>query len=57
MSTSRPRRVKTLKNTLNSFFKMSLSEPELDALISNLQSSGYVIVEDTKVSYALPAGA
>lgn len=54
---SRPRRVATLKNTLNSVFQMSLSDPELDALLSSLQSSGYVIVEDTKVSYALPAGA
>jgi hypothetical protein len=54
---SRPRRVATLKNTMNSVFQMSLSETELDALLSSLQSSGYVIVEDTKVSYALPAGA
>ena len=57
MSTSRPRRVKTLKNTLNCLFQMALSEPELDALISNLQESGYVIVDDTKVSYALPTEA
>ena len=54
---SRPRRVATLKNTMNSVFQMSLSEPELDVLLSSLQSSGYVLVEDTKVSYALPAGA
>lgn len=54
---SRPRRVATLKNTMNSVFQMSLSDAQLDALLSNLQSSGYVVVEDTKVSYALPAGA
>lgn len=54
---SRPRRVATLKNTMNSVFQMSLSDAQLDALLSNLQSSGYVVVEDTNVSYALPAGA
>lgn len=54
---SRPRRVATLKNTMNSVFQMALSDAELDALLANLQSSGFVVVEDTKVSYALPAGA
>ena len=54
---SRPRRVATLKNTMNSVFQMSLSDAELDALLSSLQSSGYVVIEDTKVSYALPPGA
>ena len=54
---SRPRRIATLKNTMNSVFQMSLSEPELDALLSSMQSLGYVVVEDTKVSYALPTGA
>ncbi|MBK7614355.1 MAG: HNH endonuclease [Burkholderiales bacterium] len=53
---SRPRRVATLKNTMNSVFQMSLSEVELDALLSSLRESGHVVVEDTKVSYALPAG-
>jgi hypothetical protein len=54
---AKPRRVATLKNTMNSVFQMSLSERELDALLSSLQSSGYVILEDTKVSYALPEGS
>ena len=53
--TARPRRVATLRNTINSAFQMSLSEPELDALLIHLKAKGYVIVEDTKVSYALPA--
>jgi hypothetical protein len=53
--TARPRRVATLKNTINSAFRMSLSEAELDVLLAQLQAKGYVIVEDTKVSYALPA--
>lgn len=54
---SRPRRVATLKNTMNSVFQMSLSEVELDALLASLQSLGYVVVEDKKVSYALPTDA
>ena len=54
---SRPRRVATLKNTMNSVFQMSLSDAELDVLLSSLQSSGYVVIEEKKVSYALPPGA
>lgn len=54
---SKPRRVATLKNTMNSLFKMSLSEPELEELLTRMQSLGYVAVDDAKVSYALPTGA
>jgi len=52
---ARPRRVTTLKNTMNAAFQMSLSEVELEALLARLLANGYVVVEDTKVSYALPA--
>jgi len=52
---ARPRRISTLKNTLNSAFQMSLSEAELDVLLGQLQAKSYVIIEGTKVSYALPA--
>ena len=51
---ARPRRVSTLKNTMNALFKMSLSDLELDALLASLEARGYVAVQDTKVSYALP---
>ena len=51
---ARPRRVTTLKNTMNSVFRMSLSEVELDVLVTQLQAKGYVIIENTKVSYVLP---
>ena len=54
---SRPRRVATLKNTMNSVFHMTLSESELDELATQLKSLGHIIIEDKKVSYALPAGA
>jgi hypothetical protein len=52
---ARPRRITTLKNTMNAVFQMSLSDAELDVLLSQLQRYGYVAIEDTKVSYALPA--
>ena len=56
-SQSRPGRVAALKNTMNSVFQKTLTEPELDILVSNLQSLGYIIVEGTKVTYALPIGS
>jgi len=52
---ARPRRVATLKNTINAAFQMSLSTDELDAIVAQLKARRYVIIEDTKVSYALPA--
>ena len=51
---ARPRCVSTLKNTMNAVFKMSLTDTELDLLLADLVAKRYVIVEDTKVSYALP---
>jgi len=56
-SQSRPGRVAALKNTMNSVFQKTLTEPELDVLVSNLQSLGHIIVEGTKVTYALPIGS
>lgn len=52
---ARPRRVTTLKNTINAAFQMSLCEAELDLLLAQLQAKRYVVIEDKKVSYALPA--
>jgi hypothetical protein len=52
---ARPRRVTTLKNTMNAAFQMTLSEAELDLLLAQLQAKRYVVIEDKKVSYALPA--
>lgn len=51
---SKPRRVTTLLNTINSVFQMQLPEQELAALLSALQVAGHVVVQDTKVTYALP---
>ena len=51
---SRPRRVSTLKNTMNSVFQMQLSEKELTSLLVALETKGYVVIQETKVTYALP---
>jgi hypothetical protein len=51
---ARPRRIGTLKNTVNALFKMSLSDGELNAIVEDLQRRGYVIVSESQVSYALP---
>ena len=52
---SRPRKVATLKNTMNSVFQMQLSDEELDALVAELQRLAYISIQDTKVTYALSA--
>ena len=51
---ARPKRVATLKNTIAAVFQNKLPEGEVDALVSALKRQGYVKVEKTKVSYALP---
>ena len=52
--TSKPRTQKTLLSTLNALFKKELSEQQLAALFAALCKRGVVLVEGTKVSYALP---
>jgi PIN domain len=51
---SKPRTVKTLLSTVSSIFQKQLSELELAELLKDLQAKSYVIVNGTKVSYALP---
>lgn len=52
---SKPRRVDTLKNTINSIFQMALTAHQLESLIAELTTFGYVSITATKVSYSLPA--
>lgn len=52
---SKPRTLKTLTSTINSLFQKQLAEDELVALMKGMESTGYISVNDTKVSYALPA--
>ena len=51
---SRPRKVKTLANTINSLFTKKLQENELMSLVKELQRRKYIIVNQDKVSYKLP---
>jgi hypothetical protein len=52
---ARPRKVKTLMNAIGALFQKQVPEEELVALISELQAAGHVCVNDTNVSYSLPA--
>lgn len=51
---SRPRKVSTLSNTINSLFIEKLSEGEMTAFINTLKSKKYINIEQDKVSYNLP---
>jgi hypothetical protein len=51
---TRPRTVKTLRNTINALFQKKLTDREVTSLLERLQAGGMVQVADTKVSYALP---
>ncbi|HEX7052547.1 MAG TPA: PIN domain-containing protein [Burkholderiales bacterium] len=50
----RPRTVKTLSNTIASVFQKQLAESEVAAILRALQDKGHVVVNGTKVTYALP---
>jgi len=51
---SRPRKVKTLSNTINSLFAENLEEKELLSIIKKLQDQKYIVVNENNVSYKLP---
>jgi len=51
---SRPRKVKTLSNTINSLFTKKLEENELNAIIKTLKVKKYITVNQDNVSYNLP---
>lgn len=50
---SRPRKVKTLENTINSLFTKKLEETELRSLIDELTERRYISVSEGKISYQL----
>ena len=50
---SRPRKVRTLTNTINSLFKSELEEAELMSLVKQLQKEKYIKVNQDKVTYKL----
>ena len=51
---SRPRKVKTLENTINSLFTKKLGKAELASLVKELQKRKLIIVNKGNVSYKLP---
>lgn len=51
---SRPRTLKTLASTIQSLFQKALPDGELDTLLTELRTRGFMVVNQTKVSYTLP---
>ena len=52
MSSSRPRKVKTLKNTINSLFDSKLEPNQIDQLVKRLEQQKYIaIVNNDAVNY------
>jgi PIN domain len=51
---SRPRKIKTLANTINSLFTEKLDEKQLNQLINKLKAKKYIVVNQNNVSYKLP---
>ena len=49
--TSRPRKIKTLKGTVNALFMKTLGQDDLEALVDELRVRGHVILSDQSVSY------
>lgn len=53
--TAKPRSVKTLVSTINAIFQRALSDDEAAALVHQLHLQGIITIDNTKISYALPA--
>jgi len=51
---SRPRKVKTLENTINTLFTKKLDKNELASLVKELQKRKLIVVKQSNVSYKLP---
>ena len=52
-SAGKPRKVKTLANTINALFQKSMKEAELKTLIQALEKHGHISIEGEKVTYHL----
>ncbi|HSM31862.1 MAG TPA: PIN domain-containing protein [Woeseiaceae bacterium] len=50
---SRPRKVKTLQNTINTLFTTKLDQAELDAITDELRKRNLIVVKQNNVSYRL----
>ncbi len=51
---ARPRKVKTLQNTIKNLFAEQLSEQELSSLVKELQKRKLIVIKENNVSYKLP---
>ena len=51
--TGKPRKVKTLANTINSIFSQSLDQQEIAQIIKTLQSRELIAINDENVTYHL----
>lgn len=51
---SRPRKVATLENTINSLFMKTLEEPELKSLVDKMKQLNLITIENENVSYNPP---
>ena len=49
----RPRKVKTLNNTINALFQKGLEESELKRIVQRLEKDGHISIEGDNVSYHL----
>ena len=52
---SRPRKVKTLQNTISHLVSETLTDAELAALIGDLQKRKLIVIKDGNVKYKLPS--
>ena len=55
--TGRPRKVRTLKSTINALFGKTLSETELSELVKSLEKGRYITIDKESVSYQLQGAA
>lgn len=51
---SRPRKVKTLQNAINSLFATKLNQQELNELVDEMKKRKLIVVRQNNVSYKLP---
>ena len=52
---SKPRKVKTLQNTISHLVSENLTEAELAALVNELQKRKLIVINDGNIKYTLPA--
>ena len=51
---ARPRKVATLKNTINTLFLKKLDDAELTGLVEHMRQQGLIAIDKEKISYKPP---